>query len=155
MMTLMLLASVLPLRFSLLNLSVRDGNDARCKTLKPLEWRFSFRGLGRCHVGNIMFKQLFEQASLPSRVAPANCTVTNSQHVRRAKRNRQRNRLPMGVEAPISDSVPRRERTHDCGRRCHVQQGNSTAQNACCCQYSSDARMSRQSADPRFSRIAP
>jgi len=63
MMTLMLLASVLPLRFSLLNLSARDGNDARCKTLKPLEWRFSFRGLGHCHVENIMSKQLFEQAS--------------------------------------------------------------------------------------------
>jgi len=50
MMILMLLASVLPCQFPLLNFGVRDRNYFRCQTLEPLEWRFGCRlDLGRLH----------------------------------------------------------------------------------------------------------
>jgi hypothetical protein len=50
MMTFMLFASVLPFRFTLLNLCVRDRNDARCQPLETLEWRFGWwRGLWTFH----------------------------------------------------------------------------------------------------------
>jgi hypothetical protein len=49
MMALVFLASVLPLRFPLLNLSVRDRNDALCQPFESLEWRFGVRRLGLWH----------------------------------------------------------------------------------------------------------
>ncbi len=48
-MTLVLLASVLPFRFPLLNLRVRDRNDAFCQPFESLEWRFVFRRIGFWH----------------------------------------------------------------------------------------------------------
>ena len=53
MMTLMLLASVLPLSFPLLNLSVRDRNDALCQPLKTLKWRFCLSLLFFWHARNL------------------------------------------------------------------------------------------------------
>jgi hypothetical protein len=41
-MALMLFAPVLPFRFPLLNLSVRDRNHALCQPFETLEWRSGF-----------------------------------------------------------------------------------------------------------------
>jgi hypothetical protein len=49
-MTLMFLASILPFRFPLLNLCVRDRNHALCQLFETLKWRFGcWRDLGRFH----------------------------------------------------------------------------------------------------------
>ena len=62
-MTLMLLASVLPLRFPLLNLCVRDRNDALCQAFESLEWRFDCRrDLGRFHAKKYITQDLERNA---------------------------------------------------------------------------------------------
>ena len=61
-MTLMLLASVLPLRFPLLNLSVRDRNDAPRQAFETLEWRFGFWWLRLLHVATVLFHDLERNA---------------------------------------------------------------------------------------------
>ena len=48
-MTLMLLASVLPFGFPLLNLSMRDRYDVLCQSFEPLKWRFGFWWIGCFH----------------------------------------------------------------------------------------------------------
>src|SRR2546425_6093316 len=49
-----LLASIPPLQFPLLNLSTRDRHDARCQPLEKLEWGFtSWLRLRAFHVRNI------------------------------------------------------------------------------------------------------
>jgi len=57
-MTLMLFAPVFPLRFPLLDLGVRDGNDARCQPLESLEWRFGWWQFGTLHGPNISLHRL-------------------------------------------------------------------------------------------------
>jgi hypothetical protein len=56
-MTLMLLAPVLPIQFPLLNLSVRNGDDFCCQSLESLEWRFGFWWLGGFHGASIFHAQ--------------------------------------------------------------------------------------------------
>ena len=69
-MSLMLLAPVLPFGLPLLNLCMRDRNDTLCQPFESLEWRFRFRRLGRFHVHDIMSKRLPEQAALNKKTPP-------------------------------------------------------------------------------------
>ena len=56
-MTFMLLPPVLPFSLPLLNLCVRDGNDALRQPLESLKWRFSFRRLGLWHDAMVFHAQ--------------------------------------------------------------------------------------------------
>jgi hypothetical protein len=58
----MLLASVFPLRFPLLNLCVRDRNNALCEPFETLERRFGFWGLRMFHVAAVLFHDLERNA---------------------------------------------------------------------------------------------
>jgi hypothetical protein len=64
----MLLAPVLPFRFTLLNLRVRDGNNALCQPLETLEWRFAFWRFRRFH--KPCYRILAFVQSLPSHRYP-------------------------------------------------------------------------------------
>lgn len=69
-MTLMFLAPVLPFRFPLLNLCVRDGDDALCQPFETLKWRFLFcRWLRSLHVGHYRISSALIQ-SFPSEHHP-------------------------------------------------------------------------------------
>ncbi len=66
-MTLMLLTSVLPLRFPLLNFCVGDGNNTCCQPLESLERRFLFGRLllGRCgHCATVLLCSSFASSFL-------------------------------------------------------------------------------------------
>ncbi len=57
-MAIVLLAPVLPLRFPLLNLSVRHGNDTRCQPFETLEWSFVFWWFRLLHIATVPFHDL-------------------------------------------------------------------------------------------------
>ncbi len=84
MMTLMLLASVLPFRFPLLNLCMRDSNNALCEPFETLKRRFGcfhFRlwhvARVRHHSGNARNESQYPPASAPgirdSRCSESSC----------------------------------------------------------------------------------